>query len=150
MLMKYGNASPLIYAIQCGNIEAIDTLLKLGANVGQLTDIYSHSDFIDAMDYTNRMSITPLMFAATYSSYGERGKVVSFLIKKGAKVNAKNRDGKTALMYAVNAYNKGLSQTTILINAGADVNAKDNKGRTALMYAVDNKEEESVDLLIKK
>ena len=135
----YANGSPLIYAIQCGNLAAIDTLLKLGANVGQLTDIYSQSeffDFINAMDMTNRISIMPLMFAAYSDS---TGKVVSFLINKGVKVNAKDKDGKTALMYS------GGDSTKFLINAGADVNAKDNEGKTALMYAGSA----SVDLLIK-
>ena len=142
------NASPLIYAIDCGNIEAIDTLLKLGAKLEGLTDIYSIlGDFIDAMDYTNRMSITPLMYAA----YCATDEVVYFLIKKGAKVNAKNRDGKTALMYSANL--RYLGSAKILINAGADVNAKDNKGRTPLMYAAEashyNSDKDVVDLLIK-
>lgn len=145
----YANASPLIYAIDCGNIAAIDTLLKLGANIGQLTDVYTYTDFNDAMDMTNRMSITPLMFAAYSDS---TGKVVSFLINKGAKVNAKNRDGKTALMYSANAY-EGLIAAKILINAGADINAKDNKGRTPIMYASDSHNygdsKELGDLLIK-
>lgn len=138
--------TPLIYAIDCRNIEAIDTLLKLGANVGQLTDIYStYGEFYGLiMGYTNRISITPLMFA----SYWSLEEVVSLLIKKGAKVNAKNREGNTALMYSAVEF-KGLNAAKILINAGANINAKDNKGRTALMYAADNKDEELVDLLIK-
>ena len=117
------NISPLIYAIKCKNIEAIDTLLKLGANVWQFTDIYSDSvdEFRDFFGFTNRVSITPLMYAA-YSSTEE---VISFLIKKGAKVNSKDREGRTALIY-------GSSEA--LIRAGADVNAKDKEGKTALMY----------------
>ncbi|WP_432633941.1 ankyrin repeat domain-containing protein, partial [Brachyspira sp.] len=154
------NISPLIYAIECQNIEAIDTLLKLGANVGQLTDIYTgydEEDFIILDDYTNRISITPLMYAA-YSSTEE---VISFLIKKGAKVNVKDRKGRTALMYGpsealiraganVNAKdNEGKTalmywQNEALISAGANVNAKDNNGWTALMYACDGIGVESV------
>ena len=161
----YGDISPLIYAIYCKNTEAIDTLLKLGANVGQFTDIYysgSGAELIDLMDYhANGVSITPLMYAA-YSSSEE---VISFLIKKGAKVNVKDIKGRTALMYGssealiragadVNAKdNEGRTalmygSSEALIRAGADVNVKDNVGKTALMYASENNSEE-VDLLIK-
>lgn len=69
--------------------------------------------------------------------------MVSFLIKKGAKVNSKNEEGKTALMYGPSKVSK------VLINAGADVNAKDNEGKTALMYSAYNGTKVSVDLLIK-
>lgn len=137
------NASPLIYAIKCGNIAAIDTLLKLGANVERLTDIYSPYGFISfisfndyEMEWTTNINITPLMYAA----YCKNDEVVSFLIKKGAKVNSKNIEGKTALMYG---------PSKVLINAGADVNTKYNEGKTALMYAAYGRAKGSVDLLIK-
>lgn len=132
------NLNPLFYAISCTNIDAIDTLLELGANVERLTDIYSiHGGVFSILDdYTYRVNMTPLMYAA----YCATDEVVSFLIKKGAKVNSKNEEGKTALMYG---------PSKVLISAGADVNAKDNKGKTALMYAAYNSGKGSVDLLIK-
>ena len=132
------NLNPLFYAISCTNIDAIDTLLELGANVERLTDIYSIHGVVFSIldDYTYRVNMTPLMYAA----YCATDEVVSFLIKKGAKVNSKNEEGKTALMYG---------PSKVLINAGADVNAKDNKGKTALMYAAYGRAKGSVDLLIK-
>ncbi|HQO40181.1 MAG TPA: ankyrin repeat domain-containing protein [Spirochaetota bacterium] len=55
------------------------------------------------------------------------------LISQGADVNAKDKDGKTALMLAAE---KGESVVIkMLIDAQADVNVKDNNGRTALMYS---------------
>lgn len=55
------------------------------------------------------------------------------LIKSGADVNAKNENGRTALMYA--AWNNVTDVAKVLIDAGADVNAKGNAGETALMHA---------------
>lgn len=132
------NLTPLFYAINCTNIGAIDTLLKLGADIERLTYIYSpYGNIIVLDDYnTDSVNMTPLMYAA----YCAPDEIVSFLIKKGAKVNSKNEEGKTALMYG---------SSKVLINAGADVNAKDNKGTTALMYAAYNGAKVSVDLLIK-
>lgn len=132
------NLNPLFYAISCTNIDAIDTLLELGANVERLTDIYSiHGGVFSILDdYTYRVNMTPLMYAA----YCATDEVVSFLIKKGTKVNYKNEEGKTALMYG---------PSKVLINAGADVNAKDNEGKTALMYSAYGRAKGSVDLLIK-
>ncbi len=89
------------------------------------------------------------MFAVNLS---EMEKVVSFLIQKGAKIDAKNREGKTALMYAVccEGANVGnINLCRMLINAGADIHIKDNEGATALMYAAYSHDSECVDLLIK-
>lgn len=130
--------TPLFYAINCGNIEAIDTLLKLGANVERLMDTYNFGIIILG-ELTDNLNMRPLMYAA----YCATDEVVSFLIKKGAKVNSKNEEGKTALMYGTRGTRK------VLISAGADVNAKDNEGKTALMYAAYNSGKVSVDLLIK-
>jgi ankyrin repeat protein len=59
--------------------------------------------------------------------------MVKALIDKGADVNAKDKDGQTALMLAA-----GGGYTEIvkaLIEKGADVNAKNNTGDTALSLA---------------
>ena len=64
-----------------------------------------------------------------------------FLIKAGADVNAKDKNGTTALINA-----KTAKQTKLLLEAGADVNACDSYGRTALSQA---KTTEQTDILIK-
>jgi len=53
------------------------------------------------------------------------------LAAAGAKVNARSRDGWTALMAA--AGSKNPSAVRLLLAAGADVNARTKDGRTALM-----------------
>ena len=60
--------------------------------------------------------------------------VLCAFIEAGADVNAKDKNGKTALMIA--AQNTISNAVRVLIDAGADVNVKDNNGKTALMIAV--------------
>jgi ankyrin repeat protein len=58
---------------------------------------------------------------------------VKALLGKGAKVNAKDKDGKTSLMWAAKEGHPITAQT--LLDKGAEVNIKDKDGRTALMWA---------------
>ncbi|UCF81017.1 MAG: ankyrin repeat domain-containing protein [Acidobacteriota bacterium] len=58
---------------------------------------------------------------------------VEILLEQGADANAKDKDGRTALMMAAT---KGRTETAkTLIEAGADVDAKTPKGTTALKFA---------------
>ena len=68
-------------------------------------------------------------------SAAKRGDItaVNALLAKGAEVNAKDKDGRTALMYA--AGNGHTETVETLLAKGAEVNAEDKGGRTALMYA---------------
>jgi len=58
---------------------------------------------------------------------------VEFLLRKGADIDARDGDGKTALMWAVNYSDDDMAR--LLIMRGADVNAVDTYGGTALMDA---------------
>jgi hypothetical protein len=79
----------------------------------------------------------------------ERGhhEIVQLLLIKGAEVNAKGDDGKTALMGA-SAHGHG-EIVQALLAKGAEVNAKTVKGTTALMFASQKGHREIKDLLIK-
>ena len=71
-------------------------------------------------------------------------------IKNGADVNAKDKEGNTALIDAAGSINKNNKEIVeLLINSGADVNAKNNAGWTALMSAAFEGNKEIVETLIK-
>ena len=54
-------------------------------------------------------------------------------LKNGAKSNAKDKEGKTALMFAAEKNSPDAVQ--VLLKAGAEINARDEKKKTALMWA---------------
>ena len=85
---------------------------------------------IDAIDSYGQ---TALMHAA---EYGDCKSVVE-LLEAGANVNARGRQGDTALMSAISNSHptEGLKIVDALIDAGADINIRDIRGRTALIYA---------------
>lgn len=69
------------------------------------------------------------------------------LLCAGADTNVRDREGKTALMYAVkDSYNQ--QKVRLLIEAGADVTAKDNNGNTALSLAKQSGYTKIVQLLL--
>src|SRR5688572_26504532 len=88
---------------------------------------------------------------AQYNSLG----AAQLLLSRGADVNAKDRQGRTALIYAVGLQEVKINPELIqaLLAKGADVNARDQAGKTALGYAVEkeigDRAPEAVELLRK-
>ena len=78
---------------------------------------------------------------------GEAEKVKE-LLEKGADVNEKDADGRTALMYAsFNGYSEVVNE---LLKHNADVNLTDINGRSALMFAASGPFHETVKILLEK
>lgn len=75
---------------------------------------------------------TTLMFAASQSG----SRTVQALLNAGANIEARNKDGMTALMRAASPIGNNTANVQLLLNAGANIDARDNKGMTALMWAV--------------
>ena len=72
---------------------------------------------------------------------------VEYLYKRGANLEVKDSDGRTALMSASEYNHKEV--TEFLIENGADVNVKDKDGWTTLMWASCKGHKEVVELLEK-
>lgn len=86
------------------------------------------------VNQTNDAGWTPLMTAARFNT---RLDVVAALLSAGADVDARNRDGLTALMLA--AASEAPTAVAIakkLLDAGADVEKADRFGRTAALVAM--------------
>jgi len=73
-------------------------------------------------------------------------KMVEFLLKHGADVNAKNSMGETPLHWA--AANANPDTAKLLLEHGADVNAKDNMGWTPFHRAAANANPDNAKLLL--
>lgn len=78
---------------------------------------------------------------------GDKAKIEK-LLKKGVDVNARDKNGETALYEA--ATNGYTEIVELLVSKGADVNAKDNDGITALHLSAWNDNSEMVAVLIAK
>ena len=88
------------------------------------------------------MNITPLGCACMYGNED----FVKYLIKNGAKVNAKTVYGNTPLIIAAISGNNEI--VTFLIKHKADVNIKNNVGGTALIEAASEALKETVQILL--
>lgn len=108
--------TPLLVAARRGNKPAVDWLLDKGANVHQ----------------TDRWGCTALMCAA--GSYNNGASMVAHLLKAGARIEARDDLGETALMHSVQGHGVR-GGTEQLLAAGASVSARDDAGYTALHHA---------------
>jgi ankyrin repeat protein len=78
----------------------------------------------------------------------EKGDVAAAnrLLSSGVAVNARNKEGWTALILAAQRNLSDVAHT--LITRGADVNARDKQGQTALMHAARKGHRQTVELLV--
>jgi ankyrin repeat protein len=113
-----GVTTPLHEAAKTGNLVSVRELVE-----GRLVSMESKA----VADYP-WCSRTPLILAAEAG----HANIVLYLIGAGADVNAKGKDGDTALMRATG----DVAITHALLAAGADVNVKDNNGCTALLLTI--------------
>jgi ankyrin repeat protein len=107
--------TPMLGAFKFGDADVIRTLLELGAPVdfadgNQITmlsrSVLNHELELAKMliarganvNATDKLGMTPLLWAAS-SDFGDPA-MVELLLKSGAKADAKNRDGRTALELA--------------------------------------------------
>lgn len=84
---------------------------------------------------------TPLMIAALQGDVA----LTSTLLSKGARIDLRNKLGRTVLMLA-----KNRQVAEKLVEAGSDVNDHDSRGVTALMLAALNGETDQVQYLVEK
>ena len=116
--------STLFFAIKTKDVESIENLIALGADVNERDD----------------RGQTPLHYA---SGYGILNKVVKALLKAGAKVNATDKNGNTPLHITSLYGSDNLDVVDFLIENGADVN-----GNTPLHWAVAFQRIDKVKLLL--
>ncbi|CAM1371260.1 conserved exported protein of unknown function [Tenacibaculum soleae] len=78
-VIEYPNVNTFCKLITSGNFEAVKAMVENGTDVNKKST-----------------GLTPLMFAARYN----KTKIVTLLIKNGAKLKTKSKKGYTALQYA--------------------------------------------------
>jgi len=126
----------LMLAFDKGYLGAVWSLLQKGG---------------DPSNIVNAKGRTPLMdFAEKWAP--NAGFLEPFL-QKGVNVNARDKDGRTALIIAAENpldHQAGVGAVNHLVVRGADINFHDNEGKTALMAAAARGRLEVVKLLLEK
>lgn len=149
-------------AAMAGDLEAVRTLLKQGADVNAVQGdgvtalhwaaLKGHDDLAKMLlvaganvrARTRFGSYTPLHVAAEYG----RAAVVKTLIRAAADFRATTGSGTTALMFAAGAGDT--DSITALVEAGADPNTTESeRGHTAIMFAAAANRLPAVQLLLK-
>jgi uncharacterized protein len=118
---------PIVTAIQQNNLELITKLAQAGADETNLVDDFGRTALMRAA-YTNLSS------RETHESTDrKRAAIAKLLLDQGARIDAVDKDGWTALMWA--AWSGTTEVTKVLIARGASVGNQDRQGNTALTIA---------------
>ncbi len=110
----------LIEAVTSGDEDTILSALANGADA-------------NAMDADKTPAI---VLVAPQSLFGKERKIIEAFVKAKVKIDAVDKEGATALMYAASAGRDGIVR--LLLQNEAKVDLRDNDGWTALMYAANS------------
>lgn len=137
-------APPLWCAAVCGHLGVLELLLKRGANVNGCSN--SGSTAVRSACYKNRLNVVRFLVdqgADIHRANHDGGTCLinavtsvalcQYLIGQGAKLNAKDVNGMTALHCAIDRVQ--LETVRLLIRSGADPFAKCAQGNDALTLA---------------
>ncbi len=151
------------YAIDCLLDDDENTLLTLSARYANSLTMYNSNTiaktiieeaiFANAdLDKTNVEGISALMYlCATSPDRGERELLT--LLEEGASTDLKDKNGKTALIYAVNNKDKTAAKSYCeLLEQFGDllIDHKDNNEKSALEYVVENNNENLVSWILER
>jgi len=123
-------------AASAGRTDLIKTLIELKVDINKPTKA--------SRDSASGEGWTPLMIAAAEG----HAETVSALVDGGADVNATNRLGRTALMFASSYGFAAIVQNLLGHRADPNIVPKDSTGWTALIAAAHNGHGEVVTLLL--
>ena len=123
--------TPLINAVENGNLDCVKVLLKYKADTEGRGDFHSSDPFPYPYFW---LCGTPLCVAAAYGNL----EILSCLVENGADINAATNyvPGLTPLMFAVQESH--IDAVNYLLDQGADVNLQQESGYTALHFAAAN------------
>ncbi|XP_073518510.1 M-phase phosphoprotein 8 [Phyllobates terribilis] len=120
--------------------SALKEAVKIGDYLTVKYALKSNEEY--NLDQEDASGMTLVMMAAAAG----QDDILRLLIKKGAKINAKQRNGTTALIHATEK--NYLTTVALLLEAGAFVNMQQATGETALMKACKKGNVDTVRLLI--
>lgn len=127
---EIGRATPLHFAAKYGHLDAVEYLLRSGAD-------------LESRDEEGLTAIQHAVGAAKFRD------LLQLLISAGANLNTRDNEGKTPLMRA--AFNWRSEVVKYLIaqtKNGLDLHARDISGHTALHLAIDSREAKAAKRLI--
>lgn len=152
---------PLLDASIAGDFDSMRTLLEHGAEVKKIAVSAiinaAAADCVKCIDLlvARNLDAKQYTIAMHYLLALDNPKLTRLMLDHGADVNAVDRTGWTALMYAVTSDLLPVEQVKMLIEKGANVNSKSqhqssaDTGRTALDLARFHGDTAVVDLLLK-
>ncbi len=108
--------SPLVVAVQTKNQALVTWLLENGANVNAIS--------------SKSLERSTALHTAVYNTWDDNIEIISILLKYGADINAKDKNGTTPLCLATNVV-----VANLLIKYGADINFTNDYGWTPLHFA---------------
>ena len=129
--------TPLIYAIETGNEDLAKTFIDKGADINK--GIGGDTALSAAISKNNTKLMSLLLdkgatvTAKALSNADEEQ--LNLFLGKGIDINTKDKDGKTALLYAL--YDGNHKKVVLLISRGADIYVVGPEG-TAIDYAMKN------------
>ncbi|EAY03520.1 hypothetical protein TVAG_368910 [Trichomonas vaginalis G3] len=132
------------YAIISHNIDFVTFLMteyKLKINLEHCLEYKNLESLLVYFDQTREISECFI-----YSIQFNIRTLSEYFLSQGANINAKDKNGKTALHYAT--YNNNKDMVKFLIVYDANFYEKDQYGETALHYAVNIKSNEMIEILL--